>query len=194
MSDAETETPSPETLIEEGRPPSPDIVTDWTDDEVERYNELKEQDLREDLVEERARQEEALQQIAAGEKLVRYDTVQLGNLELEVKAWLPGSVEETVMSAWDLTDRDDAQAIRESMETMLTALAEMTTSEDYNREFWRRYYERYGAVGMIEAVETILEPASEYMQEKQEAVDGFREGVERSGPGPRRGTGGDHSG
>lgn len=186
---AERETPTPEEFIETGETPGRKTIRAWDDDDVERWNELKEADLREDLAAERAAQEEALAEIAAGDDLERYETVELGTLEMEVKAWLPGTVEEVVTRAMDISDQEDAEAIRDSMETMLTALAEMTTREDLNRRFWRQYYDRYGAVGMIEAVETILGPAAEEMEAKEEAVDGFREGVERPKPGAGGGTG-----
>lgn len=144
----------------------------------------KAQNTKEDLD---AKQNEALEAIASGEELERYETVSLGNLEIEVKGWLSGDTTDTVQKAQRLADSNDMDEIRESMETMLSALDDMTTSSDYGMQFWREYYRRYGPEGLAVAVETVLEPASEDMEAKKESLDGFREGTQ--GPRPSVGDG-----
>jgi hypothetical protein len=161
--------------------------------ESEEEFEQRQQELLEDARNEKqqreAAQNEALKQIAEGESLEEYETVELGDLELEVKAWLPGDVEDTVLQAQQLGDSEDPAEIKRSMETMLSALAEMTTEETYDMGFWRKYYRKWGAEGLIMAVSTVLEPAGESLERKREGVDGFRTGT--GGPRPSVGDGTD---
>lgn len=172
-----------EEIASEGeRPPEP----------TEKEQELLE-DARQSKEELEQAQNEALEAIASGEELEQYETVSLGDLELEVKAWLPGDVEDTVLQAQQLGESEDPAEIKRSMDTMLSALAEMTTSETYDMGFWREFHRKWGAEGLILAVETILDPASENMEEKREGLesfrgeperDGFRDGVQHDGRSP----------
>lgn len=123
-----------------------------------------------------AKQENALDAISEGGNLERYETVELGNLEVEVKAWLPGGVADTVQEAAELGESDDLGEVKKSMETMLDALAEMTVSDDYGLVFWREYYTRYGPEGLVMAVESVLEPATEELESKRDGVESFRSG------------------
>lgn len=134
-----------------------------------------------------AKQNEALEQIRRGGDIERYDTVSLGELELEVKAWLPGETTDTVQRAMRMAESGDADQISESMEIMLSALDDMTVEDAYNMDFWRAYYSEYGPEGMVLAAETILGPAASELEEKREVVDGFRGDVERSEPSPGNG-------
>jgi len=145
-----------------------------SEEERESFRENLLEDTREAYKQHEAEQSDALDAIASGSDLEEYETVVLGELELEVKAWLPGSVEDTVLKAQDAAESDDPKEVKESLETMISALAEMSTSDVYNSHFWRKYYDEYGAVGLILAVETLLEPASDKLEERQDAVDGFR--------------------
>lgn len=129
------------------------------------------------------RQNEALEAIAEGQTPERYDTVTLGELDLEVLGWLPGDVEDKVVDAMDLADDPDPGALRESKETIITALDEMTVSDDYNGQFWREYHRRYGQEGLIIAANTVFEPAKDGIEERRDAVDGFRKNSPRAGPG-----------
>jgi hypothetical protein len=144
------------------------------DESIEEFEERLQEETRDAYEQHEAEQSDALDAIASGSDLEEYQTVALGELELEVKAWLPGSVEDTVLKAQDAAESDDPKEVKESLETMISALAEMSTSDVYNSHFWRKYYDEYGAVGLILAVETLLEPASDKLEERQDAVDGFR--------------------
>lgn len=121
------------------------------------------------------KQNEALEAIKEGGELEKFETVTLGELEMEVKAWLPGNVQSTVEKAKKLGDSEDLSKINESMETMLSALAEMTTSDIYDMGFWRQYHDEYGPTGLILAIETILGPAMDEMEKQKEGVDTFRQ-------------------
>lgn len=132
------------------------------------------EDTKEHFGEKKAKQNEALEAIAQGGEFESYDTVTLGELELEVKAWIPGNVEETIERAQNMAERGDEMELQRSMETMITALDSMTVNETYGRDFWKQFHQEYGQIGMITATETILEPATEEMEELQEGVESFR--------------------
>jgi polyhydroxyalkanoate synthesis regulator phasin len=146
-----------------------------TEEEAKQRERELVEDAREAKEELEAKQSEALEAIAEGGDLEEYATVELGELEIEVLGWLPGDVEDTVLQARQLGKTEDPAKIKRSMETMLSALAEMTVDDTYNMAFWRQFYQEYGAAGLIEAVGTVLEPAQTSMEEKREAVDGFRQ-------------------
>jgi hypothetical protein len=153
-----------------------------TDTEIAPESEEEYEQRRQELIEEAKAdkkelddaQNEALAAIASEDGLEDYATVELGELEMKVRAWLPGDVEDTVLQAQQLGDSEDPAQIKRSMETMLSALAEMTVSDDYDMAFWREFHDRYGANGLIMAVNTILEPANQAMEERRDGVDGFR--------------------
>jgi len=152
-----------------------DNIPEMTAEEKEqKAQELKERakDTKQELDK---RQEEALQKISQGEDFEKYETVSLGELEVEVKAWLPGDTEEIVTRASELAEQENPGAVRESMESMLVALDEMTTNPDFGRSFWQKYYSEYGPEGLIVAVETILGPAIESAQDREESVKSFRQ-------------------
>jgi hypothetical protein len=145
--------------------------------ENQDYDELKEQvisEAKETKQEVDQKQQEALNAISQGGQLENYETVYLGELEIEVKGWLPGDVEQTVTQAKSVADSEDAEQIRKSMETMLHALTEMTVDETYSMGFWRKYYAKYGPEGLILAVKTIMEPAKEGIEDKKDGVESFR--------------------
>jgi predicted RNase H-like HicB family nuclease len=124
--------------------------------------------------ERRQEHNKALEKIAEGEDFEHYETVTLGQLEMEVKAWMPGDVEETVTRANQLAEENDPSAVRESMETMLSALGEITVSNQYDTAFWRAYYSEYGPQGLMIAVETVLGPAVEELEKTEEQAKSFR--------------------
>lgn len=157
-----------------------DLAPDSEEEFEEKQQELL-ADARESKQELEAKQNEALEAIAEGEDFEEYEVVSLGGLELEVKAWMPGDTTDTVQHAMELAESEDIQNIKRSMSSLLEALDDMTVSEDYNMTFWREYYKQYGPTGMITAAETILKPAIDSMEDKQDGVDGFRANVERSG-------------
>jgi Spy/CpxP family protein refolding chaperone len=170
--------------------------------ESEDEYQQRRQELIEDAKEERReledKQTEALAEIAKGEEIESYQTVSLGELELEVKGWSPGDTTETVEQAMRMAESEDPEDMKQSMETMLSALVDMTVSDTYDMTFWRAYYEKYGPQGMQPAVETILGPAiseleemqqREVSEDKREAVNGFR--TDDAGDIVRSGNGND---
>ena len=132
-----------------------------------------------------AEQQAALEAIAQGGDLERYATVELGELEIEVKAWIPGEVEETIQQAQAIAESGDEADISKSMETMITALEEMTVSDTFNRHFWRQYYSKWGSAGMVVGVETILTPAMEEIEDMEDGIKSFRPETRGSPPRTR---------
>lgn len=120
-----------------------------------------------------AEQAQALAAIRSGGDLEEYETVELGELELEVKAWVPGSVAHTIRRARRLSQAEDLDTMLESMETMLSALDEISRSDTYNMAFWREYYDEWGPEGVFLAVDTLLDPAFENKESAEEAVESF---------------------
>jgi len=160
-------------------------------EDIAPENEEEYQERRESLIEDAAetkqeleqKQTEALAEIAKGEELKQYDTVQLGELDLEVKAWVPGDTADTIQRAMQLAQSETPAKAKESMDTMLLALSDMTVDDTYNVAFWRRYYEEYGPTGLEPAVNTVLEPAMDELEDLQQreideetrdAAQGFR--------------------
>lgn len=151
-------------------------------DKIAPESEAEYEQRREELIKDAAetkretdqKQQDALKAIAQGEQLEDYETVYLGDLELEVKAWLPGDVADTVEQAQSLADDGEKAEIKESMETMLSALSQMTVDETYNMTFWRKFYSNYGPEGIVLAVETVMEPAGEGLQDRKEGIQSFR--------------------
>ena len=133
--------------------------------------------------EKRQKQEEALSEIAQGENLEKYETIYLGDLEMDVRAWVPGNAMSQIQKAQNIAEDEDTSRMMESMETMINALAEVAVSDTYDSSFWRAYFNRYGPEGMLVAVEKVLGPAIdsmeerapvENMEEKADAANGFR--------------------
>jgi hypothetical protein len=150
-----------------------------SEEEFERQQRELIEETRQEKQQLEQKQNEALQAIAEGEELEEFETVSLGELELRVKGWIPGDTTDTVQEAMQLAESEDMEHVRQSMSVMLEALDDMTADSDFDMRFWREYYTRYGPSGMITAVETILEPAVQNMEQKKEGVDGFRSNVER---------------
>lgn len=150
-----------------------DIAPEDEQEYEERKREVIE-DAAETKQELETKQSEALQKIKQGEGFEEYETVTLGELEFEVKAWLPGDTTDLIQRAQELGESEDMGQIKESMDTMLQALDAMTVSETYNMEFWSAYYNEYGPEGLMVAIEAVLEPATEGMEERKQGVESFR--------------------
>lgn len=142
--------------------------------EYEEQAERVKRDAAETKQELESKQTEALAKIKQGEDFEEYETVTLGELEMEVRAWLPGDITDTIQRAQELGESEDLSEVKESMDTMLHALDEMTTSDTYNMGFWQAYYDEYGPEGLMVAVETILEPATEGIEERKRGIESFR--------------------
>jgi len=59
------------------------------DESIEEFEERLQEETRDAYEQHEAEQSDALDAIASGSDLEEYQTVALGELELEVKAWLP---------------------------------------------------------------------------------------------------------
>jgi len=121
-----------------------------------------------------AKQQDALEAIAQGQDLEGYATVELGQEEMEVKKWIPGTVEQEVGALMEAVDEGRKYEALKRKDDVVKSLATVTENDLYDRGFWSQYYERWGYDAIVEAINTVLTPAVEEREEKAEAVDGFR--------------------
>lgn len=151
-----------------------ELAPESEEEAKERQKELI-QDAKEHKAELEAEQNEALEAIKQGSQYEEYETVQMGELEFEVKAWLPGDVSDEVERINRISNSGNEQEMYRAMQDMLPVLDRMSEDDRLNLEFWKAYYEDTGPLGMLEAVETVLGPAIENMEDKQEGVRSFQQ-------------------
>lgn len=152
-----------------------------------------------------ARENEMLRAVASGEDgldVERYETVQVGEVNVEAKAWLPGKAQDTIQHAYRLAERENLEDAQESIYTMIEGMTVVTEGLEHPhsgaeiadkesiRQFWRGMYDQWGVIGFQKAASKVLEPANEDMEEKANAADGFRQDVERTQPGDYSGDAG----
>ena len=119
--------------------------------------------------------------------------MQLGSVDVKVKAWMPGESLNAIERAQRLSERENMQDAIEGIETLKTGMTAVTVelqlgedititeSEDI-RGFWDGFVDKWGVPGLQEAAETVLKPATDDMEDKADAADGFRQDAGRDGP------------
>lgn len=153
--------------------PTPENRSDWTEEQLDRWQEAKRQQLQQEAQENRVDldedQEAALEALSDPE---REDTaeVDIGQTTLQVKTYLSGEMErkwQRVQSHQDDPDR--------VVDTIAELLEWLVVDEDYaDEEVWLAYRERYGTAELMLAFTTVLEPYVDNVQEDQR-VQKFRE-------------------
>lgn len=166
-------------------------MTNWDDPE-----EIK-QKAAESKHEQDAEQAALLDAVAKGDDGIdveEYEWVNVGEVDVKVKAWMPGESLDAIESANRLAKRDNMSDSMESIHTMIegmTAVTETLKNDDLNiehtkketiRKFWRGMLDKWGIEGFQKSAEIILQPASEDLEEKSNAAEGFRGDAERSSP------------
>jgi hypothetical protein len=136
-----------------------------------------------------ARQSKMLDAVASGDDgigIEKYETVQIGQLEAKVKAWLPGDAQTEIQNAYRLAQRENLDDAQESIFTMVEGMTTVTESlkhlpsgdieEDKEaiREFWKGMYGQWGIQGFQEAAHKALEPANNRMDNMRDSANGFR--------------------
>lgn len=182
-----------------------DIDTPETEEEYqERRSELIEsaKESKQDLD---ADQNEMLAAVASGEDglgVEKYETVQIGEVEATVKAWLPGDTQDTIQHAHRLAQRENMEDAQESIYTMIEGMTTVTERLDHIesetvfeekekiRNFWNGMYGQWGVQGFQQAASIVLEPANDEMEDMSNAVDGFR----KDGPRPEPSVSGGNDG
>jgi len=164
--------------------PKPD-----TDDDYEAQRKELIQDAKETKQEHEAKQSEMLDAVAQGDDGIDvedYETVIVGKVEVTAKAYMPGESLNTIERAQRLAKRENVDAAIESIATMTEAMTVVTErlkhtetgavieSDGNIREFWQGMFEKWGVDGYQQAAMTVLEPATEDMEEKAEAAESFR--------------------
>lgn len=148
------------------------VAIDLDEDYEERKERLIEdaKSTRQELEQE---QSAMLEAVAEGEdfEIESYEWVELGGVQLQVKAWFPGDTLEEIAGMAEVAETRDPSAARAGIRTNINALTEMTEvieggdrrfqSDERIRMFWNNYFEKWGDQGLEKAVETVIEPAEE---------------------------------
>ena len=131
-----------------------------------------------------AEQNEMLEAVASGEEfdVENYEWVELGGVDLQVKAWFPGDTLEEIAGMAEAAQANNPSAAGPAIRTNINALTNMTevieggnqrfTSEERIRQFWNNYFEKWGDQGLGQAVETVITPAEENT-DKEDAMRSF---------------------
>lgn len=174
---------------------TPQTEEEYQDKRSELINRAKE--TKQDLD---AEQNEMLAAVASGDEgldVEKYETVQIGEAEATVKAWLPGDTQDTIQHAHRLAQRENMDDAQESIYTMIEGMTTVTErlyhpesdtvfeEKEKIRNFWNGMYGQWGVQGFQQAASIVLEPANEEMEDMSNAVDGFR----KDGPRPEPGAG-----
>jgi len=134
-------------------------------------NELKER-AAERYEQEKAKQEEALQEIAQGPNLGETETVQVGEADIIVKQWVPGSVSDHFADVLEAFNNGQTFEVFRECRKIAILLSGLCVNEPYNgREFWEAYYDKYGPEGAMTAFETIALPVLDGMENLEDVVD-----------------------
>lgn len=155
-----------------------------------------------------AKTNELLNAVGRGEDgldVEKYETVEVGEVEVVVKAWLPGEAQDTIQHAQRLAQRENMDDAQESIYTMIEGVTTVTErislpgsdesieSKEDIRQFWRGVYDKWGIVGFQEGAQRALKPATDEMEELSNTVDGFRGDGPRPRPGANVGNDGQNS-
>lgn len=139
------------------------------------------------------RHNELLDAVAEGEEfdVEKYEWVELGGVELKVKAWFPGGTIDKLTALGD--EPESGKEASNKIHGALDALIEMTEAIRHGdttisaggqiRGFYLDYYERWGDQGLMKAAEAVISPA-ESNADREEVMQSFRK--TGRGDGPRR--------
>lgn len=160
----------PEDVHPEYDHPTPANADEWSDAQLDRYNELKDAELdaraRENRVELSVEEEAALEQLGkeTGTATVTFES----GTEVEVKRHLTAAVEDR------LDTISEAETLMAAREDIIAAMANLIEDDAYASErVWRAYAAEYGTSELFERFTTVAEPALERMEELGE-MDSFR--------------------
>jgi len=169
----------PEDVHSEYDQPTPENIDEWTDDQLQRFNELKELEHEQEVQENRAElsreQQETLEVLESAtlpedEELT--ETVQLDEAEVVVTKRLTGELER--MFTYIQMNSDDLEGIANALIDAITALIvddnEKGKYRFAERAVWEEYYRRNGTEGLIDVFDIVSEPALS----RQEALRKFR--------------------
>lgn len=134
-----------------------------------------------------AAQSAMLDAVASGDEGIdveRYETVSVGDVQITVKAWMPGGSVESIERAQRLSQRESVDDALEALSVMRDAMTDVTERLEYGehtvedkqdiRRFWKGMVDKWGFDGFRQATETVLKPATQNMEEKSEAAQKFR--------------------
>lgn len=165
------------------------MTNELTDAEREQKRQELIEDAKETKHELEAQESEMLQAVASGDDAIEVgdtETVQVGEVTVTVKSYMPGDSLNSIKRAQNLAKRENVEAAVDSIHTMcegMTVVTERlehpesgTVFEDSERirGFWKGMFNEWGIQGFQQAAQTVLEPASEDMEQKADSAQSFR--------------------
>lgn len=179
----------PEEVHPEFDMPTQGNIGEWSDEQIERYNELKDRDLETEAQASRAElSTEQRETLAALEGAVTDDgeatptvTVDLGEADVEVRTKLTGEIEDCFSRI--ASERDaDVPDLSNIKDDLLTAIAgdpdrgigglivdDGEPDDDphrfTDRETWEVFYAEHGTEGLLEVFDLVADPALARMEE-----------------------------
>lgn len=148
--------------------PTPDNLDDWSDEQLEAYNEATEAELDEEARNARTRltdeQEQALEQLRPDTETEHVELPAQNNVTVEVKTHTNAEIEAALQAITDAASQDSSD-LREIRESMITVLCGLIETEDFNSaEFWRAYGSEFGLGNLMRCVTVVAEPVMEEME------------------------------
>lgn len=138
-------------------------------------------------------QAELLEALEAEEEFEHrsYEWVEIGDVELKVKTWLPGDVNDTIQAYAEAEQSGDVpdfepmiEAAKTQTEVVRTADVSWSTDAKISK-FWDMYYSEHGSNVLLTVFDRVFDPAIDGIENKLpqsfqgQDGGGFRDGVER---------------
>jgi len=155
------------------------------------------QKAREQKSQREASQAALLDAVAEGEDSIaveNYEWVSVGQVDVKAKAWMPGESLEAIEQAQRLAKRENLSDTMDSIHTVIegvTAVSERLEHQEEDiafenkediRKFWKGMLNKWGIEGFQKSAQVVLKPATDDMEAKADAADGFRQDTARSKP------------
>lgn len=152
---------------------TPENSDDWSEEQAERYTDLKEATLEDDAQQNRrelaAEEREALDALreATQDDEPLTATVEFGDAELIVTKKVTGELEQKFDRITE-EQEEEYPKIANIKDAIIDAILLVLEDDDepaddpvdfQSREIWERYYEKEGSAGLMEVFETVAEPA-----------------------------------
>jgi len=164
--------------------PTPENIDEWSEEQLDRFNDLKEaeheqqvQENRAELSQEQQKTLEALESATLPEDEELTETVQIDQAEVVVRKRVTGEIEQTF--TYIQKNRDDLESIANAL---IDAISELIVDDNEDGEYrftertvWEEYHRRHGTESLIDVFDIVADPALS----RQEELEKFRS--DRSG-------------
>lgn len=175
----------PASVHPEHERPTPDNIDDWTQEQIDRWNELREDEILSEVREDRARleeeQEEALSALRDPER-EEWAEAEVDDLTFKVRTYANEDVEDGVAALAEAHEGADTAADLRLIRTQVPGLMAwfIVEPEEYaDPQVWREYARRFGIGELSKAYLRVVEPYLD-ANEEDRAVKKFRRAGRRS--------------